>query len=155
MRRQINTERINKIVSLCANIAVIFGIIIALTQYLQTEKFNKEQKIDNQITEKKRYAVEALDEVYNQDFLNGYSILIDIDSIANISQINAFNLVFNSYYKIAIVYNKEICDTSIINNSIKTSLTEFTKSSVFQNTKPCFEKFEIEKMLNHINKSNE
>lgn len=144
-----------KITLIMANIAIVSGIVIALLQYTEATNFNKEQIKSAELFEKRKNAIEAVNKVYNNDFIYSLAILKGNKTLKGNDMIKALNLVFNTYYVIAIVYNNNIADNQIIKKSIKQEVVEFVDSPIFMNSSISEAKNEIKKMVISINNNKE
>jgi len=136
-------ERRSKYFQISANIFTFIGVLVAVIYYLYTTDFNREQ-------EKRKNAIEAIGKIYSNDFINKYSTIIALKRLEFNDQIEAFNLVFNSYYVVSVIYNNNIGDKEIITKAIEHGIKEFTLSTVYQNTKDDLDKnsiVEIDKMI--------
>jgi hypothetical protein len=111
-----------RLTMLVANIAVVLGIIFAAVQYSYSKENNR-----------RLFAIDAVNRFYNNEFLKSTAILntpnIDLTSV---EYIDASNCIFNTYYLIAIVYNKEIADNEIIGKAIKFELNRYVKTDSFK-----------------------
>jgi len=147
-----------KITLIMANCAIFLGIGFAVIQYLhavsqfsQAERFNTEQRERAITFEKTKNAIDAVNKVYNSEFINSLAKLKGTNTLKNNEVINALNLVFNTYSEIAIVYNNNIADNKIITGSIKKEVVKFVNLPIFINSYTDEEKSEINKMVNNIN----
>jgi hypothetical protein len=75
-----------RLISIFANVAIILGIIVSLSQYIHITNFNSKQAISSENLEKRKNAIEAIDKIYNNDFLKKYAIVISCDSLINNEQ---------------------------------------------------------------------
>jgi len=152
---KMNFSDINKILS---EIAIFLGIFITLgTYYLQ--------KKASENLEKRKYAIEAIDKIYNSEFLEKYRLVLmynDLDDkiekevvvISADTKIVNFNFVLNTCYIVSLIYNDNIGDKSIISKSLEQNITNFAKCTVYKDTKRKSDKntiVEIEKMIQSIN----
>lgn len=152
-----------KIFSIISSIAVIIGIFIALIQlqqakdqYIQTDRLKRQDDSTMKEVEKKKYAIEAVNKAYTQEFIHSYSILEGCEEsrikISTKEQIDAFNYVYNTYYIIAIYYNNGVSDANIIKESIKSGINRFVDFKSYRSIDSGVVKYEIQKLTNSINK---
>jgi hypothetical protein len=130
---------IKNYIKIIADLTVILGMIGiifgALTYYQYKD------------SEKKKYAIEAINKVYNRDFLNCYNKLNLTDStIENMNEEKIF--VINTYYVIAVIYNNGIADKNIIKYAIKYGVDTVSKALFYKDTTLFFARLEIDKMKN-------
>ena len=112
---------------LAANIAVALGIGFAVMEYTQSKENNK-----------RLFAIDAVNRFYNNEFLKSTAIFNtpknDTSSVESlIKYIDASNCIFNTYYLIAIVYNKKMADNEIISKAIKFELEIYVNTESFKN----------------------
>lgn len=141
-------ELLAKITLIIANIAMVLGIFIALVQYMNAKEFNENQIKSAELYEKRKNAIDAVNKVYNSEFINNLAKLKGNKNLKNNEITNAFNLVFNTYSVIAIVYNNNIADNQIIKKSIEKEVVEFVNLPFFKNSLTEQEKNEIIMMVN-------
>ena len=146
-------EYLAKITLISANIAMIIGIWIALAQYKNAKQFNESQIKTSELYEKRKNAIDAVNKVYNSEFLNNLAKLKGNKNLNNNEMINAFNLVLNTYSAIAIVYNNNIADNQIIQKSIEQEVVKFVDLNFFKDSLTDQEKSEIMLMVNSFNKN--
>lgn len=148
-------ELLVKITLIMANIAIVAGIIIALLQYNEATKFNESQIKSAELFEKRKNGIEAVNKVYNNEFISSLAKLKGNKNLKNNEMINAWNLVFNTYFSIATVYNNNIADKEIIKRSIKQEIIEFVDLPAFKDSLKNYAENEIIKMVNNINSNSE
>lgn len=146
-------EFLAKVTLIIANIAMVAGIWIALAQYKNAKESNESQIKSAELYEKRKNAIDAVNKVYNSEFINNLAKLKGNRNLKNNEMINAFNLVFNTYSAIAIVYNNNIADNQIIKKSIEQEVVKFVDIPFFKNSLTDQEKNEIIIMVNSINKT--
>lgn len=118
-------ERRSKKFQIAANIAVFIGIGFSVYQYTKTTNFNKNN-------EKRKNAIAAIDKIYNDDFLVKYDEIVN-DRLEDDQQIGkAFDLVFNTYYIVSVMYNDGIADKSIITKTIEKGIILFTSKTIYK-----------------------
>jgi hypothetical protein len=104
-------KKIEKAISILANIAVISGIIFAFAQIMQSNNF-----------EKRRISIEAVSQTRSNDFLKAYTRLITAYRSKKVedqtSLIDDLNYVMNVYDTIAILYISELADKCIIKDTV-------------------------------------
>ena len=170
MRAQVTNQTISKlerrskkfqiaanIATILAMIVAVFGIYFSVNQYIEINAFNKTQMRTSETREKRKNAIEAIDKIYNREFLDKLAAIYD-DRLEDDERFKAFNLVFNTYYIVSVIFNDTIGDRSIIAKSIEYGIKEFTKSNMYINNihtmkdlcKDCVD--EIEKMKESIDK---
>lgn len=114
-----------------ANIVIciqLLGLAIALGMYIAFSNNNKEQTQRNERNEKTKNAIEAVNRVYNIDFLRSTSLVKTKHIKDTIKFIDATNHILNTYYVISIVYNSGIADNMIIGCAIKNELSIYVDS---------------------------
>jgi len=136
-----------------ANVAIFLGIIFAVVQYFQAEGISNDQKETAENLEKRKNAIEVVNKVYNSEFINSYAKLKGNKTLNNIEMTNASNLVFNTYYAVAIVYNNDIADNKIIRESIMQGILEYVDFPVYKNKRESAAKKGIDQMVNSFNNS--
>lgn len=149
-------EIIVKKTQILANIFICLQIVligIALFQYFEAKKFNKNQIEISTKSESTKNAIEAINKIYNSEFLNSFAKL-DKNSVLNDKTRNDFIIILNNYYIVAVVYNSGIADTNLIGESIKNGIIAFTnypiyKSSIDKNIESA--KVAIDTMIKSIN----
>ncbi|MFA5432550.1 MAG: hypothetical protein WC319_06710 [Candidatus Paceibacterota bacterium] len=157
-------ELMVKRTQILANIFVcmqIILIIIALIQYNEAKKFNKHQIERDQkneliasANELSKNAIEAINKIYNKEFLSSFSKLDRNSTLTDERTRDAFIFVLNNYYIVAVVYNSGIANNDLIEESIKIGILQFTSYKVYTSNKD--EKLEsakiaIDKMISNFN----
>jgi len=139
-------ENFGKFTSPIANILVLIGISFSVYQFTKTTNFNEQ-------IEKRKNAIAAIDKIYSDDFLDKYDEIIN-NRLENEDQIDkAFDLVFNTYYIISVMYNDGIVDKSIIIKAIGKSILRFTSISIYYDKEKEateYNKFAFEEIYNMI-----
>jgi len=160
-KRIYDLEKLVKKTTVWANIFICLqfvGIVFAIIAFLITQKYNRDQMESAEKYEKRKNAIEAVNKVYNNEFLSSFSKLKAWNEernkrnndFMNNEDINAWNLVFSTYYAIAIVYNNKIADTLIIKESIKKGISDFVDFPEFKDSTMSQAEKEIVKMNNSI-----
>ncbi|MHB1687901.1 MAG: hypothetical protein ACYCVH_11055 [Ignavibacteriaceae bacterium] len=132
----------------------LVGVWYAAQSYTEAEKFNNVQIINAKKFEKRKNAIDLLNKVYNSEFLNSFSILKRDINATHLSRedVNAWNLVFSTYYLIAVAYNSKIADSLIIEKSVKQGIKDFVNLEIYRNdTTIVSAKNEIDSMLTSMN----
>ena len=151
-------ERWVKRTWIIANIVIIVqvaGVAYAVLQYNSSRAFNAIQVKNAEQYEKTKNSIEAVNKIYNSDFLNNFVKLNKYSTLNNKETRNAFNIVLNTYYMIAVVYNNHIADSLIISQSIKPGVTTFVKYPIYRDTFDISVKSakdEINRMINNFPK---
>jgi len=131
-----------------ANYATMIGIFISVTFYISTTIINKGQ-------EKRKYAIESIDKIYNEDFLIKYRIISNSRNIDNDEdKLKTFDLVLNTFHILSVMYNYKIGNRKIIEKAIGTGIDDFTSHPVYiqyKKNNPISVK-EIEKMKQSLDK---
>ena len=142
-------EKMIKWAPIFSNILVVTGIFITYLTYKYTTNLNREQ-------EKRKYTIEAIYKIYNEDFIKKFAIVSECDFGKKDTLDEAFNVVFNTYHILSVMYNYEIGDTLIINKAIKSGIYEFTSKDVYKQYKiKNLESVEgIERMKKSFSRSN-
>lgn len=138
--------------SVVANLAIVAGIIIGICQYREFKNNNKEQFNSADRFEKRKNAIEAINKIYNSEFINSLAMLKGNPDLRNNDMTRALNLVFNTYSVIAIVYNNNIADNKIIKESIEQEVGTFVGLNFYKESFTEEEKRALEKMVDCINK---
>lgn len=138
-------ELMVKRTQILANIFVclqIILIIIALIQYDEAKKFNRNQIESNQkneliatTNELSKNAIEAINKIYNNEFLSSFAKLDKNSTFTDEETRNAFIIVLNNYYFVAVVYNSGIANNKLIEESIKNGILKFTSYKLYKNIK--------------------
>lgn len=112
-------KKIEKLISILANVAVICGIIFALVQITQANK-----------SEKRRISIDAVSQTRSNDFLKAYARLKTAYTSQEVkdhtSLIDDLNFVINVYDNIAILYINDLADKSIIKANIYPTAKELS-----------------------------
>jgi hypothetical protein len=156
-------ELMVKRTQILANIFVclqIILIIIALIQYNEAKKFNRNQIESNQkneliatSNELSKNAIEAINKIYNNEFLSSFAKL-DNNSTLTEETRDDFIIVLNNYYIVAVVYNSGIANNKLIEESIKNGILQFTSYKIYTNiNNENLEsaKIAIDKMISNFN----
>jgi len=107
------------VASFLANVAVLIGIGFALIQLIQSDK-----------SEKRRLAIEAVNQTRSSEFLNAYANLKTAYRDGQVkgapSLRNDINFVMNVYDHIALLYNNNLADRCIIKGSIHSAVKDLS-----------------------------
>lgn len=110
--------RLERLLSILANTAVIAGIIFAFFQIIQTNQ-----------AEKRRIAIEAIRQVRTNEFLKANDELKTAYATRHIGDeqtlLDNLNYVMNVYDNIAIMYINNLADRCVVKNSIYSGAKEF------------------------------
>ena len=137
-----------------ANLAIFFGIVYAKLNYDHSKEVSAKQFANAELYEKRKNAIEAINKIYNSDFLDGFAKLKQTKNIDKKEISNAFNLVFNTYYFISVIYKSDIADNEIIKESIKRGLASFVTYDIYKynkNENVISAKKEIDSLLIKLN----
>ena len=119
-----------KFFQLTANLVITVGILISIATFLS----NKAQADSSKKLDKMKNTLELIFKIYDNDFINKYATIIALDSLENNEQIEDFNILFNNYYIISVIYNSNNADEAIITKTIGEGVKTFTESSVYKHT---------------------
>jgi len=119
-------ESLLKRTQIIANFIIMLqflSIIVAIVALIVTSYQSKtERELTNKI-ERNKNAVEAVSKIYNETFLNNYYTFLETDS--GDRKYEAYRIMLNTYYSIAIIYNSGIADTTIIRKAISEGIKKF------------------------------
>ncbi|MBA4320678.1 MAG: hypothetical protein C0412_19975 [Flavobacterium sp.] len=138
-----------------ANIVICLqfaGILIAFFGLYEAHKYNTDQIERAEKYERRKNAIEAVNKVFNSEFINNLSKLDEKSSLNKNETVNALNLVFNTYSIIAIVYNNEIADNKIIQEAVQKEVVKFIALPIFRDSFSDEAKKEIIDMVNKFKK---
>lgn len=128
-----------------ANVFICFQIvliIIALFQYCDAKDYNRNQiesakknELIAKENELSKNAIEAINRIYNTEFLNNFAKLDKKSTLINEETRNAFLIVLNNYYIVSVIYNSGIANNNLIEESIKSGIKTFTGYPIYDSSK--------------------
>lgn len=153
-------EKAYKRTGIVANIIIIiqvFSVIIALYSFYNTNNFNKRQIIVAESSEKTKNAIEAINKIYNTEFLRNYDKIDSTSTIKDEETRISYYHVLNTYYILSVVYNSKIADSLMMYKAIKDGIMAFAQYDIYidssqKNLMPAKE--EINKMLKSFKELN-
>lgn len=114
-----------------ANIVIciqLIGVGVAISEYIAYSENNKVQIERNEKSEKTKNAIEAVNKLYNPEFLKSTALIKTNFKKNSIEFIDASNYILNTYYIVSIVYNNGIADNFIIGKALKNELNIYVDS---------------------------
>ncbi|GEM_PF-3578649 len=127
-------EKWFKRTQIAANIFICLQIIlvgIAFCSYLDSKDSNKKQIDIATNSECTKNAIEAINRIFNNEFLNSFAKLHKNSSLIDEETRNAFNIVLNQYYIVAVIYKSEMADNNLIEESIRDGIKTFTGYNLY------------------------
>lgn len=111
--------KIERIISIIANISVIVGIIFVFIQIIQSNHF-----------ERRRIAIETISQTRSNEFLKAYTRIKTYHNSKQVKDYNSLvddiNYVINAYDNIANLYINNLADKCIIKRSVFSATKELS-----------------------------
>jgi hypothetical protein len=148
------------IAQIVSNIFLFIAVVISFCMYKLTEKSVKEQLnlgwsqlMNTKDQEKRDNAIELINKVYNSEFLISLTELKSCASNNNENRklTDAENLVSSTYLCVAIFYNANLADRTIIEKAFKPGVCYFVGSRFYHKNSKSYANDEIEKMISCMN----
>ena len=119
LARRSKLGKIERLLSMTANVVVIAGIFIAVFQLYQAR-----------VSEKAQNAINAINQTRSSDFLRAYARLKTAYNSKNVgdaaSLIDDLNYVMNTYDHIALLYMNNLANRCVIKNATYLAITEIS-----------------------------